>query len=103
HLSQPLHIPHSPVTRCLVLHFKRKHSHWISHDLAFRRITFSSIILRFRSDPVTAPTYTSLSRHAVSGIALQTEALPLDFPRPGFSKDYVLFNHSSFQIRSEEH
>src|SRR4029434_5099247 len=30
HLSQPLHIPHSPFTRCLVSHFKRKHAHWIS-------------------------------------------------------------------------
>src|SRR4029434_9591537 len=52
HLSQHLHIPHSPCTRCLVSHFKRKHSHWISHDLAFRRITFSSIILSFSLVPL---------------------------------------------------
>src|SRR4029434_10831086 len=38
--------------RCLVSHFKRKRSHWISRDLAFRRITFSSIILNFSLVPL---------------------------------------------------
>src|SRR4029434_3067963 len=45
-------IPHSPFTRCLVSHFKRKHSHWISRDLAFRRITFSAIIVSFSLVPL---------------------------------------------------
>src|SRR4029434_11058252 len=52
HLSQPLHIPHSPFTRCLLSHFKRKHSHWISRDLAFRRITLSPVIVSFSLVPL---------------------------------------------------
>src|SRR4029434_9040777 len=51
HLSQPLHIPHTPFTQGSGIALQRIHNHWISRDLAFRRITFSLFIVCFSLVP----------------------------------------------------
>src|SRR4029434_2227751 len=52
HLTQPLHIPHTPFTQVSGIALQRINNHWISRDLAFRRITFPSVIVIFSVVPL---------------------------------------------------